>query len=124
MRQLAEHQSEHTLLNRVVANHGGGVINIWQREDSSCVGPWLVCLSSFDALFLHLFSQVAEAKSKAEEAKVKAQAALDKATATKNKVERSNNDLRDLIKQIKDFLTREFDSLLGLHTDQVQHYDH
>lgn len=55
---------------------------------------------------LSLF-QVAEAKTKAEEAKGKAQAALDKATATKNKVERSNNDLRDLIKQIKDFLTRE-----------------
>uniref|UniRef100_A0A3P8UVT8 Laminin, beta 2-like n=1 Tax=Cynoglossus semilaevis TaxID=244447 RepID=A0A3P8UVT8_CYNSE len=50
---------------------------------------------------------VAEAKTKAEEAKGKAQAALDKATATKNKVERSNNDLRDLIKQIKDFLTEE-----------------
>lgn len=51
--------------------------------------------------------QVAEAKSKAEEAKGKAQAALDKATATKNKVERSNNDLRDLIKQTREFLTRE-----------------
>lgn len=58
---------------------------------------------------------MAEAKSKAEEAKGKAQAALDKATATKNKVERSNNDLRDLIKQIREFLTRESDSLLGLY---------
>uniref|UniRef100_A0A3P9JI64 Laminin subunit beta 2 n=1 Tax=Oryzias latipes TaxID=8090 RepID=A0A3P9JI64_ORYLA len=54
-----------------------------------------------------LFTKVAEAKSKAEEAKSKAQAALDKATATKNKVERSNNDLRDLIKQIRNFLTQE-----------------
>uniref|UniRef100_A0A665X2E4 Laminin subunit beta-2-like n=1 Tax=Echeneis naucrates TaxID=173247 RepID=A0A665X2E4_ECHNA len=54
-----------------------------------------------------LFSKVAEAKTKAEEAKGKAQAALDKATATKNKVERSNNDLRDLIKQIREFLTQE-----------------
>uniref|UniRef100_A0AAQ6A8Y0 Laminin, beta 2 (laminin S) n=1 Tax=Amphiprion ocellaris TaxID=80972 RepID=A0AAQ6A8Y0_AMPOC len=52
-------------------------------------------------------SKVAEAKTKAEEAKGKAQAALDKATATKNKVERSNNDLRDLIKQIREFLTQE-----------------
>uniref|UniRef100_A0A671WND1 Laminin subunit beta-2 n=1 Tax=Sparus aurata TaxID=8175 RepID=A0A671WND1_SPAAU len=54
-----------------------------------------------------LFTKVAEAKNKAEEAKGKAQAALDKATATKNKVERSNNDLRDLIKQIREFLTQE-----------------
>uniref|UniRef100_A0A3B3C1N5 LAMB1/2/3/4 helical domain-containing protein n=1 Tax=Oryzias melastigma TaxID=30732 RepID=A0A3B3C1N5_ORYME len=52
-------------------------------------------------------NQKNKAKSKAEEAKSKAQAALDKATATKNKVERSNNDLRDLIKQIRNFLTRE-----------------
>uniref|UniRef100_A0A672ITP8 Laminin, beta 2 (laminin S) n=1 Tax=Salarias fasciatus TaxID=181472 RepID=A0A672ITP8_SALFA len=52
-------------------------------------------------------SKVAEAKTKAEEAKGKAQAALDKATATRNKVERSNNDLRDLIKQIREFLTQE-----------------
>ena len=52
---------------------------------------------------------MAEAKTKAEEAKGKAQAALDKATATKNKVERSNNDLRDLIKQIREFLTRKSD---------------
>ncbi|CAL8324931.1 unnamed protein product [Merluccius merluccius] len=54
-----------------------------------------------------LFTKVAEAKGKAEEAKGKAQAALDKATATKNKVERSNDDLRDLIKQIREFLTQE-----------------
>nr|XP_015824217.2 laminin subunit beta-2 isoform X1 [Nothobranchius furzeri] len=54
-----------------------------------------------------LFTKVAEAKSQAEEAKGKAKAALDKATATKNKVERSNNNLRDLIKQIRGFLTQE-----------------
>lgn len=58
---------------------------------------------------------MAEAKSKAEEAKGKARAALDKGTATKKKVERSNNDLRDLIKQIRDFLMRESDSLLALY---------
>ncbi|CAG6021029.1 unnamed protein product [Menidia menidia] len=51
-----------------------------------------------------LAHKVAEAKTKAEEAKGRARAALDKATTTKNKVERSNNDLRDLIKQIRDFL--------------------
>jgi len=64
------------------------------------------------------FPQVAEAKSKAEEAKGKAQAALDKATATKNMVERSNNDLRDLIKQTREFLTRESlgQMFTGLHT--------
>uniref|UniRef100_A0A7N6BLQ8 Laminin, beta 2 (laminin S) n=1 Tax=Anabas testudineus TaxID=64144 RepID=A0A7N6BLQ8_ANATE len=54
-----------------------------------------------------LFTKVAEARTKAQEAKGKAQAALDKATVTKNKVERSNNDLRDLIKQIREFLTQE-----------------
>lgn len=54
-----------------------------------------------------LFQKVADAKSKAEEAKDKAQAALEKANDTKNKVERSNDDLRDLIKQIRDFLTQE-----------------
>uniref|UniRef100_A0A7N6BZT2 Laminin, beta 2 (laminin S) n=1 Tax=Anabas testudineus TaxID=64144 RepID=A0A7N6BZT2_ANATE len=52
-------------------------------------------------------NKVAEARTKAQEAKGKAQAALDKATVTKNKVERSNNDLRDLIKQIREFLTQE-----------------
>lgn len=61
--------------------------------------------------------QVAEAKAKAEEAKGKAQVALDKATATKNKVERSNNNLRDLIKQIRGFLTRQ--SLIKVHTCRI-----
>lgn len=55
---------------------------------------------------------MADAKSKAEEAKDKAQAALEKANDTKNKVERSNDDLRDLIKQIRDFLTREFSPIM------------
>nr|XP_015203458.1 PREDICTED: laminin subunit beta-2 isoform X1 [Lepisosteus oculatus] len=54
-----------------------------------------------------LFKKVAEVKTKAEEAKVRAQAALDKANDTKTKVERSNKDLRDLIKQIRDFLMQE-----------------
>lgn len=57
-----------------------------------------------------------EVKGKAEEAKGKAQAALDKAMATKKNIERSNNDLRDLIKQIRDFLTREWDLLQTLKT--------
>lgn len=62
-------------------------------------------------LFLnwYSFSQVVEVKSKAEEAKGKAQAALDKATATKKNIERSNNDLRDLIKRIRDFLSRKWE---------------
>lgn len=57
------------------------------------------------------FPQVVEVKSKAEEAKGKAQAALDKAMASRKNIERSNNDLRDLIKQIREFLTREWDIL-------------
>lgn len=48
-----------------------------------------------------------EVKGRAEEAKGKAQAVLDKAAATKKNIERSNNDLRDLIKQIRVFLTSE-----------------
>uniref|UniRef100_A0A8C1IFF7 Laminin, beta 2 (laminin S) n=1 Tax=Cyprinus carpio TaxID=7962 RepID=A0A8C1IFF7_CYPCA len=52
--------------------------------------------------------KVADAKTKAQEAKDKAQAALEKASDTKNKADHSNNDLRDLIKQIRDFLMREF----------------
>lgn len=54
-----------------------------------------------------LSTKVVEAKTKAQDARGKAQEALDKATATKNKMERSNNDLRDLIKQIREFLTQE-----------------
>uniref|UniRef100_A0A673LPH3 Laminin subunit beta-2-like n=1 Tax=Sinocyclocheilus rhinocerous TaxID=307959 RepID=A0A673LPH3_9TELE len=54
-----------------------------------------------------LFKQVADAKTKAQEAKDKAQAALEKASDTKNKVDHSNNDLRDLIKQIREFLMQE-----------------
>lgn len=52
--------------------------------------------------------QVADAKTQAQEAKDKAQAALMKASDTKDKMEQSNNDLRDLIKQIRAFLMREF----------------
>uniref|UniRef100_A0A8C1KS96 Laminin, beta 2 (laminin S) n=1 Tax=Cyprinus carpio TaxID=7962 RepID=A0A8C1KS96_CYPCA len=42
-----------------------------------------------------------------QEAKDKAQAALEKASDTKNKLDHSNNDLRDLIKQIREFLMQE-----------------
>ncbi|XP_026097959.1 laminin subunit beta-2 isoform X1 [Carassius auratus] len=54
-----------------------------------------------------LFKQVADAKTKAQEAKDKAQAALEKASDIKNKVDHSNDDLRDLIKQIREFLMQE-----------------
>ncbi|XP_078517952.1 laminin subunit beta-2 isoform X1 [Lissotriton helveticus] len=54
-----------------------------------------------------LFQKVADVKVKADEAKAKAQAALDKANNTRARVERSNKDLRELIKQIKDFLNQE-----------------
>lgn len=54
-----------------------------------------------------LFKQVADAKAKAQEAKERAQAALEKASDAKNKVHHSNNDLRDLIKQIREFLMME-----------------
>nr|XP_032628515.1 laminin subunit beta-2-like [Chelonoidis abingdonii] len=54
-----------------------------------------------------LFHKVAEAKGKADSARLKAQAALDKANETRARVERSNMALRELIHQIKSFLSRE-----------------
>lgn len=72
-------------------------INILQNVSLFCI---LCCV---DGLI-----KVADAKTKAQEAKDRAQAALEKASDTKNKVDNSNNDLRDLIKQIREFLMREF----------------
>ncbi|XP_051947740.1 laminin subunit beta-2-like [Xyrauchen texanus] len=54
-----------------------------------------------------LFKQVADAKTKAQEAKDKAQAAVEKASDTKSKVDHFNNDLRDLVKQVREFLMQE-----------------
>ncbi|CAJ0944053.1 unnamed protein product [Ranitomeya imitator] len=50
---------------------------------------------------------VAESKLKAEEARQTAQSVLNKANATKEKVDKSNEDLRNLIKQIRDFLMQD-----------------
>lgn len=52
-------------------------------------------------------AQVAEAKGKADEARLQAQAALDKANQTRARVESSNRELRELISQVKAFLSRE-----------------
>ncbi|XP_067396984.1 laminin subunit beta-2 isoform X2 [Emydura macquarii macquarii] len=54
-----------------------------------------------------LFHKVAAAKGKAEEARLRAQAALDKANETQARVERSNTALRELIHQVKGFLSQE-----------------
>ncbi|KAM4721279.1 laminin subunit beta-2 isoform 2-T2 [Rhinophrynus dorsalis] len=54
-----------------------------------------------------LFQKVSEAKAKADRAKLRAQATLDRANETKERVERSNKELRELIQQIKDFLSQE-----------------
>lgn len=51
--------------------------------------------------------QVSEAKQRADEAKQNAQEVLLKTNATKEQVDRSNEDLRNLIKQIRDFLMRK-----------------
>lgn len=63
--------------------------------------------------------QVSEAKQRADEAKQNAQEVLLKTNATKEQVDRSNEDLRNLIKQIRDFLMRKnlklTFSLLPLH---------
>lgn len=57
-------------------------------------------------LFFNLYSQVSEAKVKADEAKLNAQVVLAKTNETKKRVDGSNEELRQLIKQIRDFLTR------------------
>ncbi|MEJ1288269.1 hypothetical protein NN561_019300 [Cricetulus griseus] len=54
-----------------------------------------------------LSKMVSEAKVRADEAKQNAQDVLLKTNATKEKVDKSNEDLRNLIKQIRDFLTED-----------------
>ncbi|OPJ71969.1 laminin subunit beta-2 [Patagioenas fasciata monilis] len=54
-----------------------------------------------------LSHKVAEAKGKADEARRRAQAALDKANQTRARVESSNKELRELISQVKAFLSQE-----------------
>ncbi|XP_069485257.1 laminin subunit beta-1 [Ambystoma mexicanum] len=54
-----------------------------------------------------LSNMVAESKLKADEAKRSAQDILLKTNSTKEKVDRSNEDLRNLIKQIRDFLMQD-----------------
>ncbi|XP_069795576.1 laminin subunit beta-2-like [Narcine bancroftii] len=54
-----------------------------------------------------LFQKVALAKVKANEAKRRAQGTLDKAKDAKDRINRSNKELRDLIRQIREFLMQE-----------------
>ncbi|XP_060698913.1 laminin subunit beta-1a [Hemiscyllium ocellatum] len=54
-----------------------------------------------------LSKMVADAKVKADEAKLNAQKVLLRTNATKEKVDKSNEDLRNLIKQIREFLTQD-----------------
>lgn len=54
-----------------------------------------------------ILSQVAETRRLAEEAQQRAQAALDKANASRGQVEQANQELRELIQNVKDFLSRE-----------------
>ncbi|KAM5188856.1 laminin subunit beta-1 [Callospermophilus lateralis] len=54
-----------------------------------------------------LSKMVSEAKLRADEAKQNAQNVLLKTNATKEKVDKSNEDLRNLIKQIRNFLTED-----------------
>ncbi|XP_074861711.1 laminin subunit beta-2 isoform X2 [Carettochelys insculpta] len=54
-----------------------------------------------------LLRKVAEAQGRAGMARLQAQAALDKANTTKAHVQRSNEALRELIRQIKGFLSQE-----------------
>lgn len=54
-----------------------------------------------------ILSQVAETRQQAGEAQQRAQAALDKANASRGQVEQANQELRQLIQNVKDFLSRE-----------------
>ncbi|XP_058144289.1 laminin subunit beta-2 [Dasypus novemcinctus] len=54
-----------------------------------------------------ILSQVAETRRQAGEAQQRAQAALDKANATRGQVEQANQELRELIQNVKDFLSQE-----------------
>ncbi|XP_039103134.1 laminin subunit beta-1 [Hyaena hyaena] len=54
-----------------------------------------------------LSKMVSEAKLRADEARQQAQGVLQKTSATKENVDKSNEDLRNLIKQIRDFLTQD-----------------
>ncbi|MBN3300897.1 LAMB1 protein, partial [Amia calva] len=54
-----------------------------------------------------LSKMVSEAKVKADEAKLNAQEVLLKTNKTKEKVDQSNDDLRNLIKQIREFLMQD-----------------
>ncbi|ROL46626.1 Laminin subunit beta-1 [Anabarilius grahami] len=54
-----------------------------------------------------LSKMVSEAKVKADEAKLNAQEVLAKTNETKKRVDSSNEELRQLIKQIRDFLTQD-----------------
>ncbi|XP_041059562.1 laminin subunit beta-1a isoform X1 [Carcharodon carcharias] len=68
----------------------------------------------FDTVILNALAEVdqlskmvADAKIKADEAKLNAQKVLLKTNTTKEKVDKSNEDLRNLIKQIREFLTQD-----------------
>lgn len=54
-----------------------------------------------------ILSQVAETRRQAGEAQQRAQAALDKAHASRGQVEQANQELRQLIQNVKDFLSQE-----------------
>lgn len=54
-----------------------------------------------------LSKMVSEAKLRADEAKQSAEDILLKTNATKEKMDKSNEDLRNLIKQIRNFLTQD-----------------
>lgn len=72
---------------------------------AECFCVDIVGLKGF--IFFNLYVQVSEAKVKADEAKLNAQEVLAKTNETKKRVNGSNEELRQLIKQIRDFLTRK-----------------
>ncbi|XP_004839706.1 laminin subunit beta-1 isoform X1 [Heterocephalus glaber] len=63
-----------------------------------------------------LSKMVSEAKLKADEAKQNAQDVLLKTNATRDKVGKSNEELRNLIKEIRDFLTQDGADLDSIET--------
>ncbi|KAL8220995.1 UNVERIFIED_CONTAM: Laminin subunit beta-1, partial [Gekko kuhli] len=76
--------------------------NAWQKA-MDFDRDILVALEDVELLSI----MVSEAKARADEAKRNAQEVLLQTNATKEQVDRSNRDLRELIKQIREFLMKD-----------------
>lgn len=78
---------------------------------NDCLSTRSICLMGKWILYLFIIyshvcvTQVSTAQGRADESKVSAQDILLKANQSKTRVEQTNQELRELIQQIRDFLT-------------------